>query len=66
MSCTRPTNPNPNPNPNPNQVRVIGELHTPEEGLTVVTLCPRLCDDGEVLTLTLTRTRTRTRTQTPT
>ena len=27
---------------------VIGELHSAEEGLTVVTLCPRLCDDGEV------------------
>jgi len=30
------------------EARVIGELHTAEDGLTVVTLCPRLCDDGEV------------------
>ena len=30
------------------EARVIGELHSAEEGLTVVTLCPRLCDDGEV------------------
>ena len=30
------------------EARVIGELHTAEDGLTVVTLCPRLCDDGEL------------------
>ena len=30
------------------QARVIADLHRPEEGLTVVTICPRVCDDGEV------------------